>query len=174
MRLSRKRTRAQRHGRHRQQNHERDGEQQSKPRAHFGRIGERPGDGAQRGHHRGRDAELQAARPPARKPAADARRSLLDKPAQHQHRPHRAHIEQRRQTEEQRGQQAGSQPGQRRLPGKPKNARWKVSRLAECRRQRHHHADARGDAQQAAGETEAERLQEKDAQQIGGVRAERP
>ena len=47
----------------------------------------------------------------------------------------------------------------------------KGEEIAERRRQRHHDADARGHAQQRSGQSERERLQEKDAQQIGGIRA---
>ena len=39
-------------------------------------------------------------------------------------------------------------------------------------RQRHHDADTSGHAQQSAGEPEAQRLEEKDAQQVCGIRAE--
>ena len=50
-----------------------------------------------------------SARPPARKPLADRARSLLNQPAQHQDRPHGAHIEQRRKAEQQSREQARAQ-----------------------------------------------------------------
>ena len=56
--------RAQGHGGQHQQNDERKGKEQRKPRADFGRIGKHPGNAAERGHHSGRDSQLQAARPP--------------------------------------------------------------------------------------------------------------
>ena len=163
--------RAQSHRGQNQQHQERERKQQGKPRADFGRISQRPGDAAERGYHHGCDSQLQAARPPARKPAADARRALLHKPAQHQHGTHRAHIEQRRQTEEQRGEQARCQARERRLPRESKSQMHGEQRPERCR-QRHHDADTDGDAQQSAGEPEAQRLQQKDAQQIRGIRAD--
>ena len=44
--------------------------------------------------------------------------------------------------------------------------------LAKSRGQRRHHRNASGYAKQSAGETKAERLQQKDAQQVGGIRAD--
>ena len=45
--------------------------------------------------------------------------------------------------------------------------------LAEGCRQRGHHSHARRHAEQAAGKTKAQRLQKKNPQQVGGVRADR-
>ena len=113
-----------------------------------------------------------SARPPARKPPRDSAGPLLHQPAQHQHGPHCAHIQQRRKTEKQRRQQSRSQPRQRRSPWKSK---YRVHRkqLAKNRRKRSHHSHARGHAQQSAGQPKPQRLQQKNAQQICRARANR-
>ena len=104
-------------------------------------------------------------------PAAQADRPLLDQAAQDQHGADGAHIQQRRQAEEQRGQQAGSQAGGDRAPGKFKLC-MNRQQLAEDGRQRGHDAHAGGHADKTAGEAEAQGLQQKDAQQIGGAGAD--
>ena len=137
-----------------QQNDQGDCKDQREPAADFRRVGERPGDSAQRGDYRDREAQLQTACPPAGKPAADALRTLLDETAQNQHRADIAHIQQRRQTEEQRGQQSRSQTGGDRTPGKFQRC---VNRkqFAEDRRQRGHYAHAGGHANETSGQAQA-------------------
>ena len=154
----------------RQKNEERGGKDDGEPRAHDPRVRERPGDAAESCDDNDCERELEAARPEPREKAGDGVGRGLDQAAKDEDGTDRANVKQRRQAEEQGGEQAGAEACADGAPGEGEHG-VDGEQVAEDGGERLHDGKTGSDAEQAAGETQAEGLQKEDAEQVGGARA---
>ncbi len=101
------------------------------------------------------------------------RARLLHHPAQHQIGPDGTNLQQRRQAEENRGQNAGAQSCQRGMPGKTKiQSAW--ARTCPNKAGKIHSTPSpREDADQPTHQPQQHRLEKIDAQDVRGARADR-